>query len=65
MFVFFLIVSMFVLEQESLNITSPEIPTDAGITKEFDPLRNPKDEQLKTPQATQQVKSKCQIMLCD
>lgn len=56
---------MFVLEQESLNITSPEIPTDAGITKEFDPLRNPKDEQLKTPQATQQVKSKCQIMLCD
>lgn len=41
-----------------MNITSPEVPTDNGVTKEFDPLRNSKDERSKTPQAAQQAKCK-------
>jgi len=41
-----------------MNITSPEVLTDNGVTKEFDPLRNSKDEQTKTPPATQQIKCK-------
>lgn len=40
------------LEQEPLNVITPEIPTDNGVTKEFDPLRNSKEEQSKTPQAS-------------
>lgn len=52
------ILFFFSLEQAALNITSPEIPTDNGVTKEFDPLRNSKEERSKTPQATQQVKCK-------
>lgn len=51
------------LEQEPLNVITPEIPTDNGITKEFDPLRNSKEEQSKTPQ-TSIVKCKC-IFLCN
>lgn len=46
------------LEQEPVNIASPEIPTDNGVTKEFDPLRNTKEERSKTPQTSQQVKCK-------
>jgi hypothetical protein len=32
------------IQQEPMNITSPEVPTDNGVTKEFDPLRNSKEE---------------------
>jgi len=46
------------LEQEPVNIASPEIPTDNGVTKEFDPLRNSKEECSKTPQTPQPVKCK-------
>lgn len=44
------------LEQEALGIRSPEVHTDNGVTKEFDPLRNSKEERSKTPQAAQQIK---------
>lgn len=46
------------LEQDPLTLTPPEIPTDNGVTKEFDPLRSSKEERSKTPQATQQAKRK-------
>jgi hypothetical protein len=44
--------SFVLLEQEPLNVITPEIPTDNGVTKEFDPLRNSKEERSKTPQAS-------------
>lgn len=47
-----------VLEQEPVNVASAEIPTDNGVTKEFDPLRNSKEERSKTPQTSHQVKCK-------
>lgn len=47
-----------VLEQEPVNVLPAEIPTDNGVTKEFDPLRNSKEERSKTPQTSQQVKCK-------
>lgn len=51
--------------QETLNIVSREVPTDNGITKEFDPLRNSKEEQSKTPQSTtHQVKREFQYFHC-
>jgi len=40
------------IQQEPLNVITPEIPTDNGVTKEFDPLRNSKEERSKTPQAS-------------
>lgn len=46
-----------VLEQEPVNVPPAE-PTDNGVTKEFDPLRNSKEEHSKTPQTSQQVKCK-------
>lgn len=45
-----------ILEQETLSIAPREVPTDNGVTKEFDPLRNSKEERSKTPQSAQQVK---------
>jgi len=45
-----------------MTITSPEVLTDNGVTKEFDPLRNSKDEPTKTPLATQQTKCKSYLM---
>lgn len=57
MFVY-LFICIILLEQDPLTITPPEIPTDNGVTKEFDPLRSSKEERSKTPQATQQVKCK-------
>lgn len=51
--------SIILLEQEPLSIVSSEVLTDNGVTKEFDPLRNSKEERSKTPQATQQLKCKC------
>lgn len=47
------------LEQEMLNNPIPsEVPTDNGVAKEFDPLRSSKEERSKTPQTSQQIKSK-------
>lgn len=42
-------------------IISREILTDNGVTKEFDPLRNSKEERSKTPQTSQQIKCKCHL----
>jgi len=53
-----------------VNVASAEIPTDNGVTKEFDPLRNSKEERSKTPQTSNQVKCKyyyqmrCFILSC-
>lgn len=41
-----------------MNVPPAEILTDNGVTKEFDPLRNSKEERSKTPQTSQQVKCK-------
>lgn len=41
-----------------MNIATPEIPTDNGVTKEFDPLRISKEERSKTPQTSHQTKCK-------
>lgn len=57
--IYLIIVLIILLEQEALSIRSPEVHTDNGITKEFDPLRNSKEERSKTPQAAQQLKCKC------
>lgn len=53
----------FILEQEPMNITSPEVLTDNGVTKEFDPLRNAKEEQTKTTPVIQQIKCKINCIL--
>ncbi|VVC37869.1 Hypothetical protein CINCED_3A025713 [Cinara cedri] len=47
------------IQQDQLppSITSAEVLADNGVTKEFDPLRNSKEERSKTPQTTQQLKS--------